>query len=87
MTTGQEYDYIAALALLPKRTGSVAEGVRELQAHNDNLQAELLRLQEIQHRGCDCAQSEACAFARERDEARAEVKRLRKALEGEKCSE
>ena len=38
-------------------------------------EAEVNRLLEIQQRGCDCAQSEVCAFARERDEALAEVER------------
>lgn len=42
--------------------------------------AEVARLTELRQKGCDCNDEDACRFARERDEARAEVERLRWAL-------
>lgn len=38
----------------------------------DEARTELARLQEIHCRGCDCSMDDACAFARERDAAKAE---------------
>jgi hypothetical protein len=40
-------------------------------------EAEVERLREMRQRGCDCNDEDACRFARERDEARAEVERLK----------
>lgn len=42
--------------------------------------ADMERLKEIRQRGCDCNDEDACRFARERDEARAEVERLKETL-------
>jgi hypothetical protein len=43
----------------------------------DRLRAEVARLTEISIHGCDCSQADACQFARERDEARAENEKMK----------
>lgn len=42
----------------------------------EELEAEFKRLKEIHIHGCECGTDDVCEFARQRDEARAEVKRL-----------
>ena len=44
--------------------------------------ADLATVSATSQRGCDCTDDEACRFARERDEARAEAERLRGLLYG-----
>ena len=47
------------------------------------LKAEIERLNEVQTKGCDCDPDDACRFARERDEAKAEIARMRDTLESQ----
>jgi len=53
------------------------EGTKARMEENRRLGAEVARLTEISIHGCDCSQADACRFARERDEARAENAKLR----------
>lgn len=53
--------------------GEVYEDRRTLLAALYDLRAEYAALAEVRHRGCECSDDDACAFARERDMAQAEV--------------
>lgn len=50
---------------------------RNWQERAEAAEAEVERLREVHIRCCECSPDEACQFARERDESRAEVVRLR----------
>jgi len=53
------------------------EGTKARMEENQRLGAEVARLTEISIHGCDCSQADACQFARERDEARAENEKMK----------
>jgi len=64
-----------------ERSIAFQEAMEEAEAERDAALAEVQRLQELRQRGCDCSDEDACRFARERDEARAEVERLKAKVE------
>jgi hypothetical protein len=67
MTLGEECEHGSL-----KRKCLICELLDDLR----ETRAEVERLREIHRRGCECSTDDACQFARERDEARAEVERL-----------
>lgn len=64
-----------------ERSIAFQDAMEEAEAERDAALAEVQRLQELRQRGCDCSDEDACRFARERDEARAEVERLKAEVE------
>jgi hypothetical protein len=73
---------VAAELIAEHEVYPTCSGYRELALeHALTLARAVLELAETRQLGsCQCGDDEACKFARERDEARAEVERLRAAL-------
>jgi hypothetical protein len=74
-------EMIQAKQALPASEARVKE-MEEGLAKADKLRGELAAMEEIRGAGCQCGDDDACRFVLERDEARAELRRLREGIEG-----